>query len=600
MSIIRILDEHLSNQIAAGEVVERPASVVKELVENSLDAGADKIMVEVKGNGTRLIRVMDNGMGMDNDDVLLCLERHATSKIREETQLDRINTLGFRGEAIPSIGSVSRLTIISRPSEQELGTRAELDFGKLQIVREEGCSQGTIIEVRNLFGNQPARKKFLKSTRTEIAHIEEVIKSQALAFPQVSFSFITDGKQVHNYHSAPDFETRVRQVFRYQDELLYLAANKEELGLNLDGFLLLPEKMAASSARLRILVNRRWVQDKMLRHGVLEGMQGFLLKHHSPAGVIVVNINPNEVDVNVHPAKREVRFKKSSEIHALVAAAVREAIIEHQEKTRKELFPDQPVRYQLSEQTTVPSQFTSEPANETVVHEQQEELSPPSYANSFLAEPKTETGKQQTEVLAIEEDKESPPPLTLIGQLFNLYLLCSQGDNFIIIDQHAAHERILYTKLVNSYLADRVATQPLLFPVTVELPVKLSEAARQQQEKLTRTGVKAEEFGEETWVVKEVPALLSHLDAAEIFKQFLETIAAGSSLETEAISPALDEMFAQTACRAAIKGGDHLQPAEMIGLLNQMAESKVFSHCPHGRPVIKKISKKEVENWFKR
>jgi len=293
MSRIRILSDHLANQIAAGEVVERPASVVKELLENSLDAGCSRVTVHVEGGGTRLLRIMDNGMGMDEDDVLLSLERHATSKLQEEAQLGAIATLGFRGEAIPSIASVSRLTILSRIADNPTGTRAEVRYGTLHAVHEDGCSKGTIIEVKNLFGNIPARKKFLKTARTELFHIEEVIKNQALANPEVAFSLQVDGRQSLNYPSAADAEERMRAVFRYQGKLLELQGTGDtDESAVLSGFLQLPESVTSSTARLRLLVNGRPIQDRMIRHAVVEGLQGVLMKGHSPAGVLILELSP--------------------------------------------------------------------------------------------------------------------------------------------------------------------------------------------------------------------------------------------------------------------------------------------------------------------
>jgi DNA mismatch repair protein MutL len=268
MSKIRVLSDHLANQIAAGEVVERPASVVKELMENALDAGADRISLQVEGDGTRLIRIADNGVGMDQDDVLLSLERHATSKLLEESQLEAITTLGFRGEALPSIGAVSRMSLLSRPQTAEIGTKAEIRYGTLHDFHDHGCACGTIIEVRNLFGNLPARKKFLKSKRTELFHIEEVIRNQALACPDIAFSLQVDGRKTITL-AARDQEQRVRDVFRYSGKLLDITDSNEHETVSVHGFILLPD--AASAARFRILVNNRPVQDRMIRSAVADG-----------------------------------------------------------------------------------------------------------------------------------------------------------------------------------------------------------------------------------------------------------------------------------------------------------------------------------------
>ncbi|RWX45591.1 DNA mismatch repair protein MutL, partial [Candidatus Electrothrix marina] len=299
MSKIRVLSDHLANQIAAGEVVERPASVVKELLENALDAGADRINMQVESDGTRLIRVVDNGVGMDQDDVLLCLERHATSKLIEESQLAAITTLGFRGEALPSIGSVSRMSLLSRLHTAEIGTKAEIRYGALHDLHDDGCACGTIIEVRNLFGNLPARKKFLKTKRTELFHIEEVIRNQALAHPDIAFSLQVDGRKTITL-AAADQEQRVRDVFRFSGRMLDISCSDGQDSLSVNGFFLLPD--AVSTARLRILVNNRPVQDRMIRYAAAEGLKGLLMKGQQPVGALLLNLDPQLVDINVHPA----------------------------------------------------------------------------------------------------------------------------------------------------------------------------------------------------------------------------------------------------------------------------------------------------------
>ncbi|MCI5147928.1 MAG: DNA mismatch repair endonuclease MutL, partial [Candidatus Electrothrix sp. MAN1_4] len=340
MSTIRVLSDHLANQIAAGEVVERPASVVKELLENALDAGADYINIQVEGDGTRLIRVMDNGFGMDQDDVLLSLERHATSKLLEESQLTTINTLGFRGEALPSIASVSRMSLLSRLQTAEIGTRAEVRYGALHDLHDDGCACGTIIEVRNLFGNLPARKKFLKSKRTELFHIEEVIRNQALAYPALAFSLQVDGRKTITLKAANQ-EQRVRDVFRYSGPVLDVFSEHEQdsFTLRVNGFLLLPDDSSiASTARLRLLVNNRPVQDRMIRYAVLEGLKGVLMKGQQPAGALLLDLDAQLIDINVHPAKREIRFHTPKAMKGFLVRAVAEAVLRHQEEKRAELF----------------------------------------------------------------------------------------------------------------------------------------------------------------------------------------------------------------------------------------------------------------------
>ena len=625
MSRIRILSEQLANQIAAGEVVERPASVVKDLVENSLDAGATRIDVQVEGGGSGLLRVADDGAGMDGDDVLLSIERHATSKLRDDSQLAGISTLGFRGEAIPSIASVSWMRILSRPRGQDLGTRADIRYGSLQAVHQDGCGHGTVMEVRHLFGNMPARRKFLKSVRTELAHIEEVIRNLALAHPATGFRLSLDGRETFDWPPGGDLEGRVRQVFRARGPLLPLdgAGSADSEGLAVAGFLLLPESSPATSGRLRLLVNGRPVQDGMLRHAVAEGMQGFLMKGYQPAGALLLTVPPEQVDVNVHPAKREIRFRRSEVVHRFVAAAVARAMAAYQQELRAGVFtPGAPAASSDPATISAPAPrpgglaepepaFRPEPVRLPVAPLTTAEpgVRPP-------AAPLSVSGPSVTPASALPERGPSvavepfPTPadpaedftgLTLIGQLFALYLLCEKDGQFIVIDQHAAHERLLYNQLRRGYLEARVPQQTLLFPATVELSPARAETMEARGDEVAALGVRAEHFGDSTWAVTALPAAVSHEEPGALLGEILDGLR--GPVRTEADRPvprAVDDLLASMACKAAIKAGNRLQPAEMLRLLAAMQADPVFSHCPHGRPVLRVFPAREVEKWFHR
>jgi DNA mismatch repair protein MutL len=626
VSRIRILPEQLANQIAAGEVVERPASVVKELVENSLDAGADRIDIEIEGSGSRLIRIADNGQGMDGDDVLLSLERHATSKIRDEQQLAAIATLGFRGEAIPSIASVSWMTIASRPPHQELGTRAEIRYGSLQAVHEHGCGRGTVIEVRHLFGNMPARKKFLKSARTEIHHIEEVVRNQALAHPRVGFTLSVDGRIHLEYQPGADLERRVREVFRYSGKLLKLLIEAEgEEGFGLEGYLLLPEMAAARSARLRILVNDRPVQDAMIRHAVSEGMQGFLMKGYQTAGALLLNIAADQVDVNVHPSKREIRFRRGETVHRFLVDVVRRALEDHQEALRTSLFALPLTREErpwpgaapqaLPERKSAKGPISGPMGTATADPGPQQPRLPVRAEETVVVPPREQTWPATASPRvpicfpAASPSSDNPATarettfsgLTLIGQLFSLYLICEKEGHLIVIDQHAAHERLLYGQLVAGYRAADIPAQTLLFPVTVELTPTQIETFEQHHATVATLGLAAEHFGDATYVIKAVPALVRQEEPGTLLREMLDGLRGTTSEEGKRpLTQAVDDLLASMACKAAIKAGNRLQPQEMLKLLAQMEASAVFSHCPHGRPVIKTFAAQEVERWFHR
>jgi DNA mismatch repair protein MutL len=690
MSKIRVLSDHLANQIAAGEVVERPASVVKELLENALDAGADRINIQVEGDGTRLIRIMDNGTGMDQDDVLLSLERHATSKLLEESQLTAITTLGFRGEALPSIASVSRMSLLSRLQTADIGTRAEVRYGALHDFHDDGCACGTIIEVRSLFGNLPARKKFLKSKRTEIFHIEEVIRNQALAHPAITFSLQVDGRKTIIL-PATGQEQRVRDVFRSTGTILDVFAEHEQDALRVNGFLFLPDASSTSSTtRLRILVNNRPVQDRMVRYAVADGLKGLLMKGQQPGGALLLDLDSQLVDINVHPAKREIRFRRPNEIRRFLVRAITEAVLQHQEEKRSELF--RPSGAKNEEPTvesepslpgaspTEPSLFSSEPSGQgkgaadippdrfsvhysgydSKSHQDKQQTSsaePVPFSslleqqepiqNSVQNNEEEQGGKQSTQskqaiqpsqqnqqgkqsqrnqqseqghkeqsnqqgqqddIQVVVEQQPSLPGsqlvyngLRLIGQLNNLYLLCEHDEQLVVIDQHAAHERIIYQQLRSEYEERAVVVQNLLFPVTVELGPDHADILEQEKEAVAALGLKVEFFGDTTWVIKGVPAMVGKIAPQEVLFDILDGLAAGSGTSrAEALPECVDSLLASMACKAAIKSGNRLHPSEMLALLQQMEQSSFFSHCPHGRPVVKTFSQADIEKWFRR
>lgn len=610
MSRIRILSEHLANQIAAGEVVERPASVVKELVENSLDAGAVSISVQVEGGGTRLIRVADNGEGMEEDDVLLSIERHATSKLHDDSRLDAVTTLGFRGEALPSIGSVSRLTLLSRPQHRETGTRAEVRYGTLHAVHEDGCAKGTVVEVRGLFGNVPARRKFLKSARTELHHIAEVLRNQSLAHQQTGFVLQVDRRTVLDLRPVEDSEQRIRDVFRFPGRLIGIdAAESAGEGVRIRGFLLPPEASVANAGKLRTLVNGRPIQDRMIRHAVTEGLQGFLMKGQSPSGVLFLDLPAGQIDVNVHPAKQEIRFRRSPEVHRCIVRAVRSALGKYQEQLRSDIF-------------VLPASAAGRRSEQPAAAGEQAEQYLPRAAprrdagyafsgrGTRLPEEYPQTAEPGRELPGPfpshlpqrhgEEDLTDFSGLTLLGQLFHLYLLCEQNEKLVVIDQHAAHERILYQQLRSAYGKRSIPRQSLMFPVTVEVGPEQAETLEKYGDAIAELGFALQHFGDETWVIKSVPALVASVDPAELLAETLEKLASGGGDKTSGIAERIDGLLSSMACKAAVKSGDRLGSEEILELLGQMQGSEYFSHCPHGRPVVKVFSRREIEKWFYR
>ncbi len=633
MSKIRILPEQLANQIAAGEVVERPASVVKELLENSLDAGASRIEIEIEGGGTRLIRIIDDGEGMDEDDLLLSLERHGTSKIQTETDLGAINTLGFRGEAVPSIGSVSKLTITSRPEQAELGTRVVLNFGKLTKVHQVGCSFGTTFEVRDLFGNTPARRKFLRTARTELGHIDEVVKNYALGSPDVTFILRIDGRDTIYLDNALSIEQRLGNIMHFDNPFIPVGTvGHSKSTRSVSGFLVPPEKVTLGPAKMRIFVNGRAIRDRMIVHGVTEGLRGFLMKGKNPSGLIHLVLPPEEVDVNVHPAKHEVRFRNSQDVHTLLSQSVSKAMREHQLAVKASLFgPDRtidrtpiPLEFEQSDaHAFVSSDDSTEQPTDDLQQQKTHQLSgsnesrhpltkdkpnprpalPQTQPLFATAEPiqqiplekRTQPDQQET---VREEQKSITHNLLVIGQYDDLYIFCKTSEGLLVVDQHAAHERLLYEKLRNQYLDNTIVRQTLMFPETVELSLFQAQLVEKNEEEIDRFGFSIREFGGNTYIISAVPALAGLANARELFLDILEQF--GSENSKGDAGGFLDTILATMACKAAVKAGTALSKQEIDTLLSGMAKADLFSHCPHGRPVVKHFTKDEVKKWFYR
>lgn len=630
MTKIRILPEQLANQIAAGEVVERPASVVKELVENSIDAGATRIEVEIEGSGTRLIRIIDNGEGMDEDDLLMSLERHGTSKIQTEEDLGAIGTLGFRGEAIPSIGSVSQLTITSRPEKSELGTRVVLNYGKLLKVHEFGCGFGTTFEVRNLFGNTPARRKFLRTARTELGHIDEIIRNYGLCSTNITFILRVNGKETLHLDSTLNIEQRLRNISRYDNPLLPVHCQQNAGGKHsVSGFLVPPEQVTAGPARLRLFVNGRAVRDRLMTHGICEGLRGFLMKGKNPSGLIHLLIPDDEVDVNVHPAKQEVRFRNSRDIHLFLSQAVAKAMTEYQTTLKARIFG----KSQIPESTAIPvDSFATAPSprppsptqfdipeqsargnenfelHEPKAKQRAQTNSPGITSPPFPAQPLFEKVGHMRKSPPVESPGDRPTEpkrqhptehnLIVVGQYDNLYIFCKSNEGLLVIDQHAAHERLLYEKLKKQFLTNSIVRQNLMFPETIELSLFQSKLIEKNIEEITKMGFSIREFGGNTYIISAVPALAGTTSPQELFFDILEQF--GSESNKGDSGGLLDTILATMACKSAVKAGTELSTVEIDKLLNDMVKADLFSHCPHGRPVVKLFDKSDVKKWFYR
>jgi DNA mismatch repair protein MutL len=682
MNRIRLLPEQVANQIAAGEVVERPASVVKELVENALDAEATRLSVEIQAGGRSLIRVTDDGTGMSRDDALLCLERHATSKIRRAEDLAAIATMGFRGEALPSIASVSRFTLTTREraSQSPEGTQIIIAGGKMLEVKAAGTAPGTTVEVRQLFFNLPARRKFLRTEETESAHIQHYLTLAALAFPEVAFSFQRDSRLVWQLPAVKtgteararlaalrerlralygneaklltvDFSARIQSGDREVDtanpaaNLVPASSTGPDASFRLWGFMGAPGVSRATREDQHLFVNRRPVENRGLNFALLEGYHTALMKGRYPVCCLFLEIDPAAVDVNIHPAKREVKFHREGEVRRLVAQAIRQTLLnfhaaqgpsESGISEAKPASPTTAIPTPAIEQTALPnfphalkppaapspppsarqttllmgfrSAVPSAPATESP--------SPPTYAPH---PPHATDVTHVTHVTPVTDvtpathvtpppTPAAPPgspvpllnvPLRLVGVIGRLYVVLESDRGLVLLDQHAAHERVLFEQMLARLEQNGQApSQKLLLPETVELSARDAAFLRGQLAVLTRLGVGLSEFGERTFLLDALPPLVKATDARRFVLELVDELkAAGQQVNALRLG---EHTVAKTVCRHAVKANDPLAGRELENLIEDLRHCAMPYTCPHGRPTLIEMNFRELEKKFGR
>jgi DNA mismatch repair protein MutL len=573
---IELLSNEMASRIAAGEVVERPASVVKELVENSLDAGATEISVWVERSGASLIRVTDNGEGMASEDLELAVERHSTSKIRDEQDLFRIATLGFRGEALPSIGSVSKLEIVSRPATSVNGHRLSVDGGRKAGMRVSAAAVGTTVEVKEIFFNTPARRKFLKSPGTELSHICDVVNRMALAYPAVHFCLQHDRRNVADYVAVRHAKDRLRQVLG-ADVAKNLAPFSLRQGeLSVTGYFSSAPVSYPNARYIFTFVNRRYVRDRVLTHALIQGYDTLLMKGQYPAVVLLLEIPYGEVDVNVHPAKYEVRFRRQNDVHTAVAQAINAALKDRAKEpsrspspsTHPEFFHvhDSPLPYARLSGANLPT------------HTAREGFAAPHYA-----------GGQPNGYFS---------SLTVLGQILGCYLVCVSSDGLSLIDQHAAHERVAFEKLRRQLNAGAVVMQNLLIPQTIDLTAGELLLLERKLFEFERFGFLLEPFGASCYAITAVPALLPEGDYVQTVRQMIAELAEVDA--SEKLRQHLEERLATIACHSVIRANRKLEPGEMRALLADLDQTDHATQCPHGRPVLIEFSHHDLDRLFKR
>ncbi len=615
MNKIRVLPEIIANKIAAGEIVERPASVVKELVENSIDALCRSVYVSVASGGKRSITVRDDGEGMTQDDAILAFEHHATSKLHRVEDLAAIATLGFRGEALPSIASVSRMTLRTRPADAQIisGTEVEVQGGVLRSVKPISWDQGTEVVVRDLFFNVPARRKFLRSHETELGHISRLVTHYALAHPEIRFSLQSETRLLIDAVAVTNLKDRVYQIFgeRFLDNLVEFAGDYGDIKVR--GFTSRPSEQRTNPYWQFFYVNRRMVRDKVISSAVRKAYRNCLPASAYPVVILFVELPFDQVDVNAHPAKTEIRFRDQSTVHDLIFKAIDEAL------ARSTVIP--PYRYQAIGQQiagqasdfgaqrsanlpsddgmaygTVAEPVSSHPFQPALEYLSRPVASPPerTYDQGAL--------KAVPEMLLNSAMKPettfSPPAVRILGQLQESYIIACDSQGLLIIDQHAAHERILYEKLAQQIKKNSVETQGLLVPILLDLSPHQVAWLEKVMPELAQNGFQVEHFGGTSILIRTVPAIASGVDCRKLVSEILDGLEA--SERTVDIQEVRDRIAVAVACKAAVKANMSLTVEKMQWLLDQLALTRMPTNCPHGRPTMLRFSLGQIERNFGR
>ena len=616
MGRIRLLPETVASQVAAGEVVERPASVVKELLENSLDAGARNIDVVIRRGGISLVRVIDDGCGMDRDDALLSLERHATSKIRSAADLQAVATLGFRGEALPSIASVSRFRLTTREADAFAGTEIIINGGKIDVVRDGGEAPGTQVEVRSLFYNLPARRKFLRSENTESRNIEHQIHLQAIGHPEIGFSLMRDDRIVFQLPTAATLSDRIRDL--YGAELLQRLVEVNggafrKIGIT--GFIGQAGLSRQTRSQQLVFVNGRAIESSLITAAVREGYHTALMKGQYPVTFLFLELDPVAVDVNVHPAKREVRFRDPNSVREAVVRGIHQTLEQAragwQEKFRAPVRPGPGAG--VSAKAASALNLRSEVTAPEATHRELPHLETVAGGADLVRASASVSVRQATRLPERELDSAVDAPVLhpeprankapqqqfeIIGVLSKLYVLMENANGLVLVDQHAAHERVLFEELRRRMEQQGVPTQKLLLPQTFNVPPRDADWIEHNLSILQRMGIGIESFGPDTFKIDSLPSFLDVSDAAQFMRKVIDDLkSAGNSASTMRLG---EETIAKSVCRHAVKANDPLRYPEVEKLIRDLLDCDLPYCCPHGRPTMIQISLAELEKKFGR
>jgi len=616
MATIERLSPRLANQIAAGEVVERPASVIKELLENSIDAGATRIEIDVEAGGVKLIRVRDNGSGIEKDDLPLSLARHATSKIKILDDLEAVGTLGFRGEALASISSVSRLTLSSNHQESHSGWQVVAEGRDMTTeLSPAPHQQGTTVEIRDLFFNTPARRKFLRAEKTEFNRIDDVVKQLALSRFDVAFELRHNQKIVRSFraaHSEVEKPRRVAQIFGPAFMEQGLAIDVERHQLRLWGWVALPSFNRSQADLQNFYVNGRAIKDKLVSHAVRQAYSDVLFHGRHPAFVLFLEVDPATVDVNVHPTKHEVRFRDHRQVHSFIYSSLHHALadVRPQDQINEathpvapELAPEQITRQASMGLSNTAGSFaapTNTGANGGAVHSG---FARPQVAESLAFYDTQTPGKfapATGELPALgENDTPDVPPLGYaIAQLKGIYILAENTEGLIVVDMHAAHERVVYERMKASFSTGGVQSQPLLVPMTIALSEKEIDCAEAHGETFTQLGFQIASAGPESLLVRQVPMVLHHANTEQLIRDVLSDLIQYGT--TDRIRQHINELLGTMACHGAVRANRKLTHTEMNALLRDMEATERSGQCNHGRPTWTQVTLPELDKWFLR
>ena len=588
MGRIKILPEEIVSKIAAGEVIQRPASVVKELIENSIDAGAKNITVLINDAGKSFIQVTDDGCGMSEEDAQLAFERHATSKISSYQDLERIKTLGFRGEALASIGAVAKVELKTKTSEDELATVVKVEAGKIKEVSKTAHPTGTTVTVKNLFFNTPARRKFLKSKYTEFKHIFDTFVRFAIAYPEIAFTFVSDGETVTKLEPA-DQGTRIKEIFGEEFFKMLIPVEEKTEYMSITGFTSKPEFLKKSKSNQFIFVNRRFVQNKTISHAVFSAYEHLLEKGSYPSFILMFSIDPRHVDVNVHPSKLEAKFDDETGVYNFTKAVIRHTLS----------------KFNLAPEVTIPADSISIQKPKKIIKltpEIKEKLKKGEVITQETMARLFSTEEQREVELRLESSSKTQTEETTesggIWQLHNKYILSQIKSGLMIIDQHVAHERILYERALDSLNTTSPLTQQLLFPQAIELTPSDVALVKELKEHLESLGFDFRIFGKNTVVLYGVPPEVKSGYEKRILQDIIDQFKENSAEEPD--MDVRENLAKSFACKTAIKAGDKLTEEEMRTLINQLFLTKNPYVCPHGRPIIIRISIEELDKRFGR